>query len=186
MKRHRRQGFSMLEAIIYLSLSAVLVSLTAQWFHVVFQVASENKVRQQQHASLKRLASDFRADVVSAADVSFRSSQQLSLGGVADEEVVYRISAGRVDRIVGDAKQPTRQEAYRDLEDLRLEFVNDDSASSPKYVSLNVFRRIKQKKLEQKKLEQDGQQQPAEKSGLEKRLLQIRCGPRPSELEAVR
>lgn len=178
--RHRRQGFSMLEAIVYVSLSAVLVSLTAQWFHVVFQVASSNNIRQRQHASLKRLASDFRTDVISATSVSLSSSQQLALVGVADEEVVYRISGGQVDRIVGDAKQPTRQEVYRDLEDLRIEFVEDDSVSSSRYVSLNVFRPAKQKKLEQ-----SGQQRPAEKSEIEKRLLQIRCGPRPSGLEVV-
>jgi len=181
MKLHRRrQGISMLETVIYVSLSAVLISVTAQWFHVVFQVASRNKNRQQQHASLKRLSSDFRADVISATGVSIISPQQITLVGVAKDETVYQISGGQVDRIVGDAKQPSRQEVYRDLEDLRLEFVDDASKSAAEFVSLNVYRPVKQKKLEK-----SNQQLSVDKSLFEKRLLQIRCGPRPPVGEAV-
>lgn len=182
MKPHRcrRQGISMLETVIYVSLSAVLISVTAQWFHVVFQVASGNKIRQQQHASLKRLSSDFRADVISATGVSVVSPQQINLIGVAEEETVYRISGGQVDRIVGDAKQPLRQEVYRDLEDLRLEFVNDDSTSGAEFVALNVYRPVKQMELEK-----SNQQPPANRSVFVKRLLQVRCGPRSPTREAV-
>jgi len=181
MKFHRRrQGISMLETVIYVSLSAALISVTAQWFHVVFQVASQNKNRQQQHASLKRLSADFRADVNSSTGVSIISPQQIALVGVSEEETVYRISGGQVDRIVGDAKQPSRQEVYRDLEDLRLEFVDDASKSAAEFVSLNVYRPVKQKKLEK-----SNQQLSVDKSLFEKRLLQIRCGPRPPAQEVV-
>lgn len=180
LHRRRRQGISMLETVIYVSLSAVLISVTAQWFHVVFQVASQNKTRQQQHASLKRLSSDFRTDVTSATSVSIISPQQIALVGVTEEETVYRISGGQVDRIVGDVKQPSRQEVYRDLEDLRLEFVKDDSKSVADFVSLNVYRPAKQMKLEK-----SNQQPSADRSLFEKRLLQVRCGPRLSTREVV-
>jgi len=176
----RRRGVSMLESLIYLSLSVVLITLTAQWFHVVFQVASRNNVRQRQHISLKRLASDFRHDIISATDVALTSPEILTLVNAAGEEVVYEISDKKVGKLVGDVNQPTRQEAYPDLEDLRLEFVSGESASSKKWFALNVFRPVRQKRLEKTDL-----QPRAEESGFEKRLLQVRCGPYPFALEAV-
>ena len=170
----RRTGASMLEALIYVSLSAVLVSLTAQWFHVVFQVASHNKLRQRQHVSLKRLSSDLRTDAISASSLSLKSPKQLSLITTARENVIYRISPGQVDRIVGDSGNPARQNSYRDLDDLRLEFVDDDgdSAGVFKNVLLNVYRPVRQKKPKAAAL-----RPVAVENGTETRLVQVRCCP---------
>lgn len=164
---------------MYVSLSAVLVSLTAQWFHVVFQVASRNKIRQRQHVSLKRLSSDLRTDLISASDFSLTPPQQLSLNVEGKEEIIYRISQGQVDRIVGDAQKPARQDVYRDLDDLRLEFVDGNLTDTSKIAFLNVYRPAKRKKL-------DGAapQSVAEKSLMERPLLQVRCRPN-SNREAV-
>ncbi len=170
----------MLEALIYVSLSAVLVSLTAQWFHVVFQVASRNKICQRQHVALKRLSSDLRNDVISAEDVSLTPPKQLSLVADGKEKIIYRISRGQVDRIVGDVKQPARQDVYRDLDDLRLEFVDGDSEDRSSFVFLNVYRPV-----EQKKLKDAAPQSAAEKNVTERPLLQVRCRPVPVTQETV-
>ena len=176
----QRQGASMLEALIYVSLSAVLVSLTAQWFHVVFQVASRNKIRQRQHISLKQLASDLRTDVTSATGLSLTSPKQISLVTTGEEKIVYRVGNGEVDRVVGGFDEPTRQDVYRDLDDLRLEFVGDDSTDAAKFISLNVYRPVKQKKLKG-----TPQQSVSEGNVTERHLLQVRCCPIPAVQEAA-
>jgi len=176
--QRRRQGTSLLEILVYISLTAVLVAMTAQWFHAVFQVASRSKIQQRQHAALKRLVSDFRRDVVSSTDVLVESPQLLVLTNVSNQQIVYRIDEGRVASVVGDSKQPTRQEVYPDLGNLRLEFVAAQSDVLPQWVSLNVFRSSHRMKFEQSK------RPPAKFSAFEKRLLQVRCGPRSNGLEA--
>ena len=170
----------MLEALIYVSLSAVLVSLTAQWFHVVFQVASQNKIRQRQHVSLKQLAFDLRNDVTLATGLSLTLPKQVALVTTGKEEIVYRIGNGQVDRVVGSFEEPIRQNVYRDFDDLRLEFVGEDSTDAAKFVFLNVYRPVKQKKLKDAPL-----QSVRERNVTERRLLQVRCCPLSAVQEAV-
>ena len=183
--QRRRAGTAMLETIVYVSLSGVLIVLTAQWFHVIFQVASQNKLRQRQHISLKRLVSDFRADVVSATELSVESPRQLSLVNTAGEEIVYRISKERVDRTVGDSRQPTRQEAYRDLDRLKIEWINEESGALPGWVAMNVYRTEQQKKPQLSAEKQNLQTPSAKPTGFKKPILQVRCGPRTGGLEVV-
>lgn len=178
--RSRRQGLSMLETVVYVSLSAVLISLTAQWFHVVFKIASKNKLRQRQHAALKRLAEDFRIDVVAATDVELQD-QQAVLTEADGEQTVYLIESGQVKKMVGDPKKPSRQEVYPDLDDLRIEFVQE---TVPRSVSMNVFRRADQRKLEIAESQKPSDSQPDAKQ--DKALLQIRCAPIASAMEMVK
>ena len=182
IKHNRRQGVSMLETVIYVSLSAVLVTLTAQWFHVVFQVASKNKLGQRQHASLKRLAEDFRTDVVSAAEVDLKGEQrQVTLTSALRGKIVYRIEDGWVKKFVGDPKKPAQQETYPDLDDLRIEFSQDEGGELGA-VTMNIFRPSNQFKLEKKS---NAQKEIAPKEK-ETALLQVRCAPIPSSLEEIK
>ena len=184
IQHNRRQGISMLETVIYVSLSAVLITLTAQWFHVVFKVASKNKLRQRQHASLKRLADDFRADVVSATGVKVEAQQrQATLTSANGEEIVYEVKGASVKKCVGDPKKPTRREVYPNLGDLKIEFVQDaaiERGKLPRSISMNVFRIPKQLTLEKAK----AQKQTV--IGREKALLQVRCAPVASPWEVLK
>ena len=176
---NRRQGTSMLEAMVYVSLSAVLATLTAQWFHVVFQVASKNKLLQRQHCSLKRLAEDLRTDVVAATDVNLTGKRAALTCGAGEEivyEIIYEIQGGNVKKIVGDPKQPSRQEIYLDLDDLRIEFVK---GASPSSVVMNVFRPAPALGRE------DSQSKPQSGSVQERALLQVKCRPIVAPLEMI-
>lgn len=136
----RRRGFSLLETMVYVSLSAVLVTLTAQWFHVLLQSAAKNRQRQHQHVSLKQLAWDFRDDVYRSTNLQLNDDgTRLTLTDIGGETIHYRISDRHVRRWVGLEQTPSRQQVYRNLRDLRIEF---ESIGLPDGVTINVFRPV--------------------------------------------
>ena len=181
MKRfsNRRRGITLVEAIVYISLSSVLITLTGQWFHVLLRTASKNKQRQRQHITLKQLAWEFRNDVWAAKEFSLNDSETaLSLTDAAGKKIAYRIGDGQIQKTVGDEKSPTQQETWRDLEDLKIEFEITDET---KQVSLNLYR---ENRL-------PSSQSPASKTATtankddvnSKPILQIRSRPVPENVE---
>lgn len=130
----------MLETMVYISLSAVLITLTAQWFHVVLQSASKQKQRQRQHVSLKQLAWDFRDDVYESADIALENNgTQISLTSTGGEKTFYLVSDRLVRRWVGQQASPSRQQVYRNLGDLRIEFEPD---GLPDRIAMNIYRPV--------------------------------------------
>lgn len=163
----------MLEMVVYVSLSGFVIALTAQWFHAVFQVASKNKALVRQHSSLKRLASDFRTDVVKGTNVVIQSSRQVTVLDSSGETIVYHIGEGKIDRTVKQANLRLRSESYRDLSGLRLAFAEEipivgDGAESGDGVTLTVL-------------------QPAGKESVavEKKIMQVRCWANRRENSAI-
>lgn len=133
-----RGGFTMLEAMLTMTVAAAMLAITITWLHYSMTFASQMKKRESHHRSLTRLSWQLRDDVRGSREVSFENDQRLVLDS-AIETTTYTIKGHSilvetVDKV--DAEKIQREEFKLSPHSVAAW----DQAESPKFVSLTVTR----------------------------------------------
>ena len=133
-----RRGFTMLEAMLTMTVAGAMLAVTITWLHYSMTFASQMKKRESHHRSLTRLSWQLRDDVRGSSGVSFENEKQLVLDS-AGKTTTYTIKGHSmlveaVDKV--DAEKIQREEFKLSPHSVAAW----DQADSPKWVSLTVTR----------------------------------------------
>lgn len=111
MIRNYRQGFTLIELIVFISVGSVIFFLSIQLIHLSMQISQKAKEQWQQDATLSRLSRDFRQDARQAIGFDLSSKTQLSIDSRSGPSVEWRVEDGRVRRLI-QQDQKTAIEDY--------------------------------------------------------------------------
>jgi hypothetical protein len=152
--RRSRQGLSILELLLLITVSSMLMSIVGIWLHKLLLFASLQLDRQRDHMNIQRLASELRQDVQMAESWSFTQPNELELMLSDNTRIVYRLKpqpdGNQIETIYPAAAQPAppaadtsrqampRQECYRFTSNCDLKW---DTTEFPQTLTLVIFRK---------------------------------------------
>ncbi|TWT82746.1 hypothetical protein CA13_42090 [Planctomycetes bacterium CA13] len=108
-----RYGYSLIELMVVISVSAVLMTITVGWIIGAMKHASTMRDRSRCHQSMLQLARDFRDDVHSASSAKLPAPNTLVMKQNDSESITYRFrSSDSVERQVAKNDRLTHRQQY--------------------------------------------------------------------------
>ncbi len=134
-----RSGYSLIELIMFISVSGVLLAVNVTWMHQSLTFSSTINQRQGQHQNLTRLAGDLRDDVRLSIGMSSPDEKQLELEMPGDILIRYVISSSAisVEKRYLDTVLFRDSYAVAAGSDIRW-----DRSELPDWISLIVYRKV--------------------------------------------
>ncbi|MBX3422067.1 MAG: hypothetical protein KF752_10990 [Pirellulaceae bacterium] len=111
-----RFGFTLIETLVFISVSSALFLVVAQMMRSGFQLSESATARQQHTADLARLSLDLRNDLRQVQVVRFHSEQHLEVVNSSQQIIQWQILDNhRLCRSVQSRanQEPTAKEEYR-------------------------------------------------------------------------
>ena len=134
-----RQGFSLLELLMVISVTGVLLAVNATWIHQSLSFSATVNQRQRQHQILMRLAGDLRDDVRLSTGMSSPDEKQLELAMPGDVLIRYVISSSAISV----EKRHLDNVFFRDSYAVAAgSDVRWDRSELPDWISLIVYRKL--------------------------------------------
>ena len=134
-----RSGYSLLELIMVISVSGVLLAVSATWMHQSLAFSATINLRQRQHQNLTRLAGDLRDDVRLSIGMSSPDEKQLELEMPGDILIRYVISPSAISV----EKRHVDTVFFRDSYGVAAgSDVRWDRSKLPDWISLIVYRKL--------------------------------------------
>ena len=132
-----RQGVSLVELMIVMSLSSTLLFIAVGWIHQSMSLASALRSRTDHHATLLRLSRQLRDDVHHGESMSMQGDARLIIAMPDDRRVAYTITPTGISRQLTDADQVTAGEQYSLQSPVSARW---DASELPDWISLVVDR----------------------------------------------
>ncbi len=144
-RKNRSRGFSLIELMAVITISAALLTIVTAWLHQVMTFSSSINKKQCHHQTLLRLETDFRSDIHDAILVEKSNSEvdQIMSLHMADESIV-RYEIGPNQHVITrrfyepEAKEPSGFEYFK-LSDMSESNWSFDEF--PDWASLTVTRK---------------------------------------------
>lgn len=143
MNRKRlRGGFSLLELMVSISVTAALLAVTVGWMHQTMKCSSQIKQRQHHHLNITRLAVSLREQVRDCDSISMENEHQLTLQWRDGTRASYRIEGDRIrfEKIDGSSPGnglPVVREVFPVSKQSSVQW---ESSEMPEWISLVVSR----------------------------------------------
>ncbi len=134
-----RQGYSLFELIMVISVTGVLLVANATWIHQSLTFSTTINQRQRQHQILMRLAGELRDDVRMSIGMSSPDEKQLELKMPGDILIRYVISSSAISV----EKRHVDTVFFRDSYAVSAgSDVRWDRSELPDWISLIVYRKL--------------------------------------------
>lgn len=133
----RRNGVSLIELTIVMSLSSILLLIAVGWIHQSMQLASSMRSRTDRSATLLRLSRQLRDDVHHGESIRMQDDARLIIAMQNDRRVIYTITPTGVSRRLTEADRVTAGEQYSLESPVSARW---DASELPDWISLIVDR----------------------------------------------
>ena len=111
----RRSGYALIELLVVLTISAVMLTLSAGMIHLLLKLDRSGRTASEESADLARLARDFRADAHGSTKSGpiEASAGRMVLKVDADRTVEYQVRPRDILRTAREGEKVRRSETYR-------------------------------------------------------------------------
>ena len=133
-----RQGSSIVELMVVLSVSSTLMMVSTSWIHQSLRLGSTSRIQQEHHHSLMRLARQFRDDVYLASTVALVDDKDIRVTLDDGRTVQYSIGADGILFSVSKGDDTFRQDFFELARGSQCRW---DGSQMPDAIALVVIRR---------------------------------------------
>lgn len=129
----RRRGFTLIEMLLALALTAMTFTTVLVALHGVFRSETNLRAEVRNDLDLSRLAAQFRTDAHEATSVHPGEEASLLVFRLAaDQSAEYRLTSRRVERLQRRGSQIERQETYAFPKALKPQWQIATEGASPR------------------------------------------------------
>lgn len=136
MNRRQRSGISLFELMVVISISTVLLGMTATWIHQTMKFSARIKKRQNDDHQLFQLASRFREHAYSADSAKIENAGELTLSS-GKTRWVYQIVDSQINETEYSDGDVVRRQRYELANDLTPIW---NATELPHRIGLTVYR----------------------------------------------
>lgn len=137
-RRRARLGFTMIEQIGLVALTATMILMTTMWIHESMKMSNRFKQRRDSHLALASFSRQFQNDVWRCESMEFDQTQKLlQLNQHTGDQTTYRLVGNAIYQQTLNSGQLSGQQRYELGDEYSIAW---DRSDFPKRISLSVFR----------------------------------------------
>ncbi|MCH1497141.1 MAG: prepilin-type N-terminal cleavage/methylation domain-containing protein [Rubripirellula sp.] len=130
-----RQGYTLIELSISMTVGSTLLILSAGLIHQVMRYHSVTRDRAHEHQILDRLGGDLRHDIHRAIAAQLKAANEVELEYDGNRFIHYKVNRYSVEKTHAQANRTTRMESYTFKRPIVGSF---ELLESPQLVSLTI------------------------------------------------
>ena len=133
----KRQGYSLVEMLVVMTVSAALMVIAIGWIHQSLKLATLSRNRQIHHQNLLALAHQLRTDTQCSQSMVIDDDSKLVLRSADKGMLVYAIESAGVRRVHHELGESKSQEFYRLSSGSKAAW---DASELPGWITLRIQR----------------------------------------------
>ena len=109
-----RSGFTLVHAVVIVSVLPLIVVAATTWVHESMKMSNRFKHRRKTNVVLNHFSNEFRNDVHGCKSLKLNSDlNQIELTGHEDQEIVFQIQDGQINKTVTVDGEVVGRESFR-------------------------------------------------------------------------